>query len=137
MDTVPLQIAVAVVIDEGRVLVGQRDSRAENAAGFHEFPGGKVEPGESPAAAAARETLEEAGIAIRVGAILDTVTGSARSGPIEILFFDAAPLDPTAPLRPPFAWVAIAGLANLSFPPANEQVIRRVIAGHPARYYFH
>ena len=137
MDLAPLQIAVAIVIEEGRVLVGQRDSRAENAAGLHEFPGGKVEPGESPAAAAARETLEEAGIAIRVGAILDTVTGSARSGPIEIFFFDAAPLDPTAPLQPPFAWLAIAGLAGLSFPPANEQVIRRVMAGHPARHSFH
>ena len=137
MDTASLQIAVAVVNHEGRVLVGQRDSRAENAAGFHEFPGGKVEPGESPAAAAARETLEEAGLTVRVGAILDVAKGSARSGPIEIFFFEAEPVDPAVIPRPPFAWVAIAGLAKLSFPPANEQVIRRVIAGHPARHYFH
>ncbi len=125
-----LQIAVAIVIDDGRVLVGQRDSRAEDAAGLHEFPGGKVEPGESPGAAAARETLEEAGITVRVGAVLDATTGSARSGPIEILFFGAEPLDAAALPRPPFVWVAIADLAKLSFPPANEQAIRRVMAGH-------
>ena len=130
MDMAPLQIAVAIVTDHGSVLVGRRDPRAENAAGLHEFPGGKVEPGESPAAAAARETLEEAGIAVRVGALLDAATGSARSGPINVLFFEAAPLDLTALPRPPFAWVAIAELANLSFPPANEQVIHRLINRH-------
>jgi 8-oxo-dGTP diphosphatase len=130
MGMASLQIAVAVVMHDGRVLVGQRDSRAENAAGLHEFPGGKVEAGESPGAAAARETLEETGIAVRVGAVLDAATGSARSGPIEILFFEAEPLDATALPWPPFAWVAIADLAKLSFPPANEQVIRRVMAGH-------
>jgi len=130
MDMAPLQIAVAIVIDHGCVLVGRRDPHAENAAGLHEFPGGKVEPGELPAAAAARETLEEVGIAVRVGAILDTATGSARSGPIEILFFEAAPLDPTALPWPPFEWVAIAELTNLSFPPANDHVIRQVITRH-------
>jgi len=129
MDMASLQIAVAIVMHDGHVLVGQRDSFAENAAGLHEFPGGKVEPGESPAAAAARETLEEAGIVVRVGAMLDAATGSARSGPIDILFFEAVPLDPTALPRPPFAWVPIAGLANLSFPQANDHVIRRVMAG--------
>jgi len=130
MDMASLQIAVAIVMHDGHVLVGQRDSLAENSAGLHEFPGGKVEPGESPAAAAARETLEEAGIVVRVGAMLDAATGSARSGPIDILFFEAATHDPTALPRPPFEWVAIAELANLSFPPANEQVIHRLITRH-------
>ena len=135
MDMAPTQIAVALVIDGGRVLVGRRDPLAENAAGLHEFPGGKVEPGESPAAAAARETLEEAGIAVRVGELLDTATGSARSGPIDVLFFNAAPLDPAALPRPPFAWVHIAGLANHSFPPANDHVIRRLMAGHSGQQH--
>ncbi len=135
MDMASLQIAVAIVMHDGRVLVGQRDSLAENAAGLHEFPGGKVEPGESPAAAAARETLEEAGIVVRVGVMLDAATGSARSGRIDILFFEAAPLDPTALPRPPFAWVPIAGLANLSFPPANDHLIRRLMAGHSGQQH--
>jgi 8-oxo-dGTP diphosphatase len=125
-----IRIAVAIVIDGDSVLVGQRAQDAENAAGLYEFPGGKVEPDESPAAAAARETFEEAGIAVRIGASLNTAMASARSGPIEIVFFAAEPLAPAPLPRPPFAWVAIAELATFSFPPANEQVIRRVIAGH-------
>ena len=130
MTTAAIRIAVAIVIDDGRVLVGQRALDAENAAGLHEFPGGKVETGESPAAAAARETFEEAGIDVRIGATLDTAMASARSGPIEILFFAAEPLVPSPLPRPPFAWVAIADLQTFSFPPANEQVIRRIVAGH-------
>jgi 8-oxo-dGTP diphosphatase len=130
MNTAAIRIAVAIVIDDGSVLVGQRAPDAENAAGLHEFPGGKVEPGESPEAAAARETFEEAGIDVRIGAAFDTATASARSGPIEILFFAAEPLVPSPPPRPPFAWVAIADLAKFSFPPANEPVIRRIIAGY-------
>ncbi len=130
MTTAAIRIAVAIVIDDGRVLVGQRVLDAENAAGLHEFPGGKVEPGESPEAAAARETCEEAGINVRIGAAFDTAMASARSGPIEILFFAAEPLVPSPLPRPPFAWVAIADLQTFSFPPANEQVIRRIVAGH-------
>ena len=130
MTTAAIRIAVAIVINDGRVLVGQRAPDAENAAGLHEFPGGKVEPGESPAAAAARETFEEAGIDVRIGATLDTAMASARSGPIEILFFAAEPIAEAPLPRPPFAWVAIADLQTFSFPPANEQVIRRIVAGH-------
>ena len=130
MTTAAIRIAVAIVIDDGRVLVGQRVLDAENAAGLHDCPGGKVEPGESPEAAAARETFEEAGVDVRIGATLDTAMASARSGPIEILFFAAEPLVPSPLPRPPFAWVAIADLQTFSFPPANEQVIRRIVAGH-------
>ena len=70
MTSAPLQIAVAVVTHGDRVLVGRRAANAEHAAGLHEFPGGKVEPGESPSAAAVRETLEEAGLSIRIGPLL-------------------------------------------------------------------
>ena len=51
-------IAVAVVVRHGCVLVGRRAENAPEAAGLDEFPGGKVEAGEAPACAAARECLE-------------------------------------------------------------------------------
>ena len=53
--------AVALVDPDGRVLMAQRPE-GKSMAGLWEFPGGKVEPGESPEAALIRELHEELGI---------------------------------------------------------------------------
>jgi 8-oxo-dGTP diphosphatase len=122
-------IAVAVVLRHGHVLVGRRAADAVDAGGLDEFPGGKVGPDESAAAAAVRECLEEAGVAIRVDALLDHATGTSANGPIDILFFVATPLiDREEPLVP-FAWVPIEELAARSFPPANARVLARLAQG--------
>ena len=61
----PTIIAIAVVEHDDRFLIGQRPAGVA-LAGYWEFPGGKVEPDESPADAAVRECLEETGIQISV-----------------------------------------------------------------------
>ena len=53
----PVEIAIAVVEHEGRFLIGLRPPGAP-LAGLWEFAGGKLEPGETPQMAAARECLE-------------------------------------------------------------------------------
>ncbi len=53
--------AVALIDADGRVLLAQRP-KGKSLAGLWEFPGGKVEPGESPEAALIREMKEELGI---------------------------------------------------------------------------
>ena len=58
----PTVVAVAVVLSTGRVLVGKRRDDAADAPGRDEFPGGKVEAGDSAELAAARECLEESGV---------------------------------------------------------------------------
>lgn len=70
-----VRVVAAVIADGDRVLACRRAPH-KDAAGRWEFPGGKVEPGETPEEALAREILEELGVRIRVGALLDrTVTG--------------------------------------------------------------
>ena len=122
-------IAVAVVLSHGHVLVGRRAPDAIDAAGLDEFPGGKVEPGESPAAAAARECFEEAGMTVRIDALLDQSAGLSASGPLDILFFAATPLNDLEEPCAPFAWVRIEELASLRFPPANTHVLTRLAQG--------
>ncbi|GGE15642.1 NTP pyrophosphohydrolase [Gemmobacter megaterium] len=56
-----LVAAVALVDPDGRVLLAQRPE-GKSMAGLWEFPGGKVEPGETPEAALVRELREELGI---------------------------------------------------------------------------
>jgi 8-oxo-dGTP diphosphatase len=67
----PVLCAGAVVRDPaGRLLLVRR--ARDPAAGMWSLPGGRIEPGETPAEAAAREVLEETGLVIRVGRLLAT-----------------------------------------------------------------
>jgi len=59
-----LVVAAALVDDEGRVLLAQRPD-GKQLAGMWEFPGGKVEDGETPENALIRELQEELGITVR------------------------------------------------------------------------
>ena len=63
-----LAVAVAVIADCGRVLLVRR--RAVDGAPPWVLPGGKIEPGEGPGEAAAREVLEETGLTVRAVRIL-------------------------------------------------------------------
>ena len=58
-------VVAAVIEREGRVLIGQRRNIGQHALKW-EFPGGKVEPGESPETATIRELEEELGIHARI-----------------------------------------------------------------------
>lgn len=72
-----LLVAAGLVwLGPGRVLLQRRPAGAKHGAGMLEFPGGKVERGESPAAALARELVEEWGPgarALRVGPIAEVL----------------------------------------------------------------
>jgi 8-oxo-dGTP diphosphatase len=124
-------IAVAVVVHDGKVLVGLRAGDAAEEPGRAEFPGGKIEPHESVAAAAARECLEETGVAVRM---LDRPCVSVpQQAPLRTIFFHwAAPLDATVPPQPPFAWVPIDALSPRRFPAANDTVLAMLRAEHAA-----
>lgn len=58
-DQIPIPVSCCIIRKEGRILVAQKSS------GVWEFPGGKLEQGESMLACAEREVLEEMGISVR------------------------------------------------------------------------
>jgi 8-oxo-dGTP diphosphatase len=78
------RLAVGAVIfgDDGSVLLVQRG--APPRAGTWSLPGGKVEPGEDVAAAVEREVLEETGLAVDAGPVIEIVTLSAEGFVYEI-----------------------------------------------------
>ena len=83
----PIQVVGAAIVRHGRVLMALR-SATMSSPGLWEFPGGKVEPGESPAAALRREIMEELGASVRVGEEVLPLNGAAEeAGAIRLRVF--------------------------------------------------
>ncbi len=80
-----LHVVGAAIVDEGRCLAAQRGPTMP-PAGRWEFPGGKVEEGETAAKALVREIEEELGLVIGVGPWLGH--GTAAAGPQEMIALD-------------------------------------------------
>jgi 8-oxo-dGTP diphosphatase len=68
----PLAVCAAVIEDQGKILLTERPANKQQG-GFWEFPGGKIDPGESPHQSLKRELREELDIEISVGPVLETV----------------------------------------------------------------
>lgn len=115
-------IAIAVVEQEGRFLIGQRPEGVP-LAGLWEFPGGKVEAGESPEQAAIRECREEAGIEVRVTGEYPEHVQQYDHGQVRLRFFRCIPTRGDVIPEPPFHWVAQQQLSNYAFPEGNRQLL--------------
>lgn len=114
--------AVALIDPDGRVLLAQRPE-GKSLAGLWEFPGGKVEPGESAADAAIRECLEETNLAVRIVAPLPGRRQTYDHATIELHFFDCEPLDPSQPAADGYRWVDRSQLNSYEFPAGNSELL--------------
>jgi len=124
----PVPVVCALIEDDaGRVLVARRSAH-KHLGGLWEFPGGKIEPGESSETALVREILEELGCEVTFGRSLQPCRHDYGAGAIwvELIPFIAR-LVPTSP--PPRAiehtelsWVSAAELAELDLAMADRLV---------------
>ena len=111
---------------ERRVLLQQR-APGRAMAGLWEFPGGKVEEGERPEAALARELEEELGIVVEAGWLTPAAFASADNDGRHMLLLlylcrewrgEPRPLDASA-----LAWLRPDEMGGLPMPPADEPLI--------------
>ncbi len=116
------RIAVAIVVWDDQVLIGRRAETGE-LDGYWEFPGGKIEPGESAVQAAERECLEETGIPVRAVESIATVRYEYDFGARELSFVRCALVEFDRPPRTPYRWVPIDSLHKYAFPPANRPIL--------------
>jgi 8-oxo-dGTP diphosphatase len=122
----PVPVVCAVIERDGRVLIAQRPPHKLLPLKW-EFPGGKVEPGEAPAAAIVREIREELGCGIRVVRALTPFIHDYRTVVIEMIPFLCA-LEAGAPEPHPHehvavAWVPPAGLRDYDLAAADWPVV--------------
>jgi 8-oxo-dGTP diphosphatase len=121
---------------QGRVLLAQRPPGKADA-GLWEFPGGKVEPGETAIAALRRELAEELGIAVEASAAepLIRVPVAGPEGGLRLRLdtwqVGAFPGTPRALEHAALAWVAPEALSHYPMPPADGPVVAALV--HPDR----
>lgn len=124
-DSLRKRIGIAVVEHGGRFLVGIRGSEV-HLAGKAEFPGGKCEPGESPAECAVRECREETGLVVEVERLICEVQFDYPEASVHLHFyFCTLPTNASEAVAPPgWEWIPHSQLAALDFPEANRRVIQ-------------
>ena len=121
-----LVVSAAIVEDHGRYFVTRRP-KGTHLEGLWEFPGGKVEPGESLADGLRRELKEELGTDIAVGEEVFTVTHDYPDRSVELHFLSCTFLNAPVPLLgQEMRWVERNGLSALRFPPADAELIVRL-----------
>ena len=129
-----LVVAAAIMDESGRVLMQKRRKGAQHG-GLWEFPGGKVEAGESPESALCREICEELGIAIEPAALVPAGFASSaalpESGerPLVILLYICRQWqgDPLCLDGEEIAWVDPHAVKKLAMPPLDYPLARGLV----------
>jgi 8-oxo-dGTP diphosphatase len=123
----PVLVVAAVCFDGPRVLITRRPE-GTHLAGCWEFPGGKIEAGESPEEALVREMWEECGVEVAVGPIVDVTYWRYPTKSVLLLFYEVRIM--AGVLRPlgvaAWAWASRENLGDYTFPPADERVLARI-----------
>ena len=123
-------VTAAIVEDHGRYFVTRRQ-KGVHLEGLWEFPGGKIEPGESLADGLRRELKEELGAEVTVGEEVFTVTHDYADRRVELHFLSCTFLNAPRPvLGQEMRWVAREELRSLTFPPADAELIRVLESGN-------
>jgi 8-oxo-dGTP diphosphatase len=124
-------VAAGLIVRDGAILIGQRRADQPMAL-LWEFPGGKIEAGESPQQALARELSEELGIAAEVGPAVTRIRHHyRRGGAVDLQFFAVREFSGEIDnqIYQQVRWVKLAELTDYEFLAADRGLIRDLAAG--------
>lgn len=125
----PLLVTAAVVFDGDKVLITRRPA-GKRHPGYWEFPGGKVDRGESPEEALHREIREELDAEVQINGIYEVVYYRYDWGAVLILAYECQLMTET--LRnlgvAEHRWILPSEMANFKILPADQPIIDRLNA---------
>ncbi|SDE36106.1 8-oxo-dGTP diphosphatase [Glycomyces harbinensis] len=121
------RVVVGAAIRAGREILAAARAYPPELAGLWEFPGGKVEPGETEAEALRRECREELGVEIAVGprACGDLLTGGGRFL-LRIYFATLEGGEPRAKEHAELRWLAPEALDSVPWLPGNRPAVEAI-----------
>ena len=123
-----IEVVGAIIKDGDRYLVGQRAANKAQG-GLWEFMGGKIEPGETPEQALARECREELDLEIENERIIDSVIHEYPEKTIRLTLIECTPRAGSIPCaleHQQIRWVAPKEMESLPFCPADEDLIQKL-----------
>ena len=122
-----ITVVAAVVERNGRFLVTRRLT-GTHLAGYWEFPGGKVHPGEPQEGALQREMLEELNTGISAPEKIFHTSHAYADRDVELHFYRAhLTREPQPLLGQELRWITRDAFGALTFPPADAELIDRLI----------
>lgn len=123
-----IRVVAAVVEREGRYLITQRRPNAVLPL-LWEFPGGRVEAGESDAAALAREMRERLDIDVTVGELISYVTHPYEHYTVDLFLYECrtSASEPTCKNVHAFRWVTSDEFDQYPFTPADEASMTKLL----------
>lgn len=123
-----IRVVAAVIEHEGRYLITQRRPGAVLPL-LWEFPGGRVEEGETDAAALKREVLHRLGVEIEVGQLISFVSHPYERYTVDLYLYECSirsgELEPRAVHE--FKWVTSAEFDQYPFTPADEASMNKLL----------
>lgn len=127
-----LDVAVALVVREGQVLIAQRGMNAQHGA-MWEFPGGKIEDGESSGQAVQRELIEEVGLEAESTELLGLIEHNYGRWAVRLHVHRVDAFHGEAKMKEQqmaLRWVDTSILSNFPFPKANQAIIHWLCDEH-------
>ncbi len=127
------EVVAALIREDGRILICQRPVGKARAL-LWEFPGGKVDPGETGEEALFRECREELGVGLEVGEMYCRVTHRYPDLQVRLTLYHAR-IREGRPQRLEHAdirWVTPAELSGYDFCPADREIIMKLVGDDPA-----
>lgn len=123
-----INVVGAVIVNDGKVLCAQRGP-AGSLAGMWEFPGGKIEPGETAQAALEREIAEELECGVSIGDEVTTTRHEYDFGIVTLTTFYCELIDGTPQLteHAEVRWLPPRMLSTLEWAPADVPAVERIM----------